>query len=182
MRIEDRFFTDGGLGNNNPSFAIYFHYTGSERVNSTRPTVASADSVPEFSTHGSLDTSRVRFTNIGTGAKAEEVEPGKRDRLAGLIPGFIRKGVFLKQTLAEIAGNSEGNAVIMRQFQHLNEHKFRYERFDANHGVSNIRLDDYKALGEIRQKTNLYLEEPGTKDLLTEVGSAIAADYQPVYE
>lgn len=52
-----------------------------------------------------------------------------------------------------------------------------YERFDASHGVSNIKLDDYKALGQIKTKTELYLEEQETIDLLEQVGSAIATDY-----
>ena len=177
MRIEDRFFSDGGLGNNNPSFAIYFHYTRAERKKSTKPMAASATSAPQFSPHGDLDCSRVRFTNLGTGAKVDEVMPGKRDRLAGLIPGFIRKGVFLKQTLTEIAVNSEEKAEVMRHFQYLNPNIIEYERFDANHGVSNIKLDNYNALGDIREKTEQYLEEQETKELLEEVGSAIANDY-----
>lgn len=177
MRIQDRFFADGGLGNNNPSFAIFFHYTGDERKKSTRAMAASANSAPQFSPHGDLDCSRVRFTNIGTGARDSEVEPGKRDRFASLIPGFIRKGVFLKQTLTEIAVNSEEKAAIMRQFQYINPDIIMYERFDANHGVSNIKLDDHHALGEIREKTGRYLEEQDTKDLLEEVGLSIATDY-----
>lgn len=177
MSIKDRFFADGGLAHNNPSFAIYFHYTHGERKKSTRPTATPATSAPQFSPHHDLDCSHVRFTNIGTGAKVNEVEPGKRDRLAGLIPGIIRKGVFLKQTLTEIAVNSEEKAEVMRHFQYLNPNIIMYERFDASHGVSNIKLDDYNALGEIREKTERYLEEQETKDLLEEVGSAIAIDY-----
>ena len=137
----------------------------------------STESAPQFSHHGELDCSCVRFTNIGTGAKVDEVEPGKRDRLAGMIPSFIRKGVFLKQTLTEIAVNSEEKVVVLRQFQHLNPDRIMYERFDANHGVSNIKLDDYNALGKIREKTEQYLDEQRTRDLLEEVGSAIATDY-----
>lgn len=114
---------------------------------------------------------------IGTGAKVDEVEPGKRDRLAALIPGFIRKGVFLKQALTEIAVNPEGTADMMRTCQSLNPNSVMYERFDANHGVSNIKLDDHNALGVIREKTEQYLDEQETKDLLEEVGSAIATDY-----
>lgn len=146
---------------------------------------ASGTHAPQFSPHGDLDSSRVRFTNIGTGAKVDEVEPGKRDRLAGLIPGMIRKGVFLKQTLTDIAVNSEEKAEIMRHFQYLNPDIIMYERFDANHGVSNIKLDDHNALGDIREKTEQYLEEQETKDLLEEVGLAIATDYlrlQPIQE
>ena len=177
MKINNRYFVDGGLGHNNPSFAIYFHYTAIERKKSTRPMAAPTNSAPHFSPHGDLDCSRVRFTNIGTGAKVNEVEPRKRDLLARLIPGFIRKGVFLKQTLTEIAVNSEEKAEVMRHFQYLNSEIIEYERFDANHGVSNIKLDDHNALGEIREKTEQYLEEQETKDLLNQVGSAIATDY-----
>ena len=65
----------------------------------------------------------------------------------------------------------------MRHFQYLNSDIIMYERFDANHGVSNIKLDDYNALGKVREKTEQYLEEQGTRDLLEEVGSAIATDY-----
>ena len=177
MRIDDRYFADGGLDNNNPSFAIYFHYSQAERKKSTRPKGSSAGPAPEFSPHGDLDCSCVRFTNIGTGAKVDDVEPGKRDRLADLVPGVIRKGVFLKQTLTDIAVSAEKYAEMMRQFQVLNPKHIMYERFDANHGVSNIKLDDYKALGEIREKTGQYLEEQETKDLLEEVGKDIATDY-----
>ena len=181
MKIKDRFFADGGLGNNNPSFAIFFHYMGDQRKKSTRPMTASGALAPRFSPHGHLDCTRSRFTNIGTGAKAEEVEPGKRDRLAGLLPGFIRRGVFLKQTLTEIATNSEGQVYVMRQFEELSPNTIMYERFDANHGVSNIKLDDHKALDKIREKTKRYLEEQGTKDLLDKVGKDIANDYWEIH-
>lgn len=177
MKIQDRFFLDGGLGHNNPSFAILFHYTGGERKKSTRLMAASPASTPQYSPHGDLDCSRVRFTNIGTGAKIDETEPGKREMLAALIPGFIRKVVFVKQTLTEIAVNSEDNADIMRQFQIVNSNTIMYERFNASHGVCNIKLDDHNALGAIRAKTEQYLEEQETKDLLEEVGLAIATDY-----
>ena len=175
MRIKERLFIDGGMGNNNPSYAIYRHYTGLERKKVTR--LAPSDSVPAFSPHGDLDCSRVRFTNIGTGARVEEVEPSKRDWLTALIPSFIRKGKFLKQTLTEVAVDSEEKAEFMGVVQQLNENGFVYARFDANHGVSNIKLDDYKALDKIREKTKLYLEEQKTKDYLEEVGLAIATDY-----
>lgn len=163
MKIEDRYFTDGGLGNNNPSFAIYFHYTANERKKSTRLMAASADSAPPFSSHGDLDCSRVRFTNIGTGAKVDEVEPRNRDRLASLVPGFIRKGVFLKQTLTDIAVESENKAETMREFQYLNPNIIMYQRFDANHGVSNIKLDDHNALGEIRRRRSSILKNKKQK-------------------
>ena len=176
MKIQDRYFADGGLGHNNPSFAIYYHYTGKGRRASTRPRDTS-NSNPDYSPHGDLDCSRVRFTNIGTGAKVDEVESRKRERLAGLIPSVIREIVFLKQTLTDIAVNSTEKVEIMRSFQEVNPDVIMFERFDANHGLSNIKLDAHNALPAIRKKTELYLEEQATKDLLEEVGLAIAKDY-----
>ena len=177
MKIGDKFYVDGGLEHNNPSFAIHYHYMGVERKKSTRPLGSSSSSAPQYSAHDPLDCSRVRFTNIGTGANQDEVEPGKRDRLAGLVPSAIRKGIFLKKTLTEIAVNSARTVETMAMFQYLNPDVIMYERFDANHGVSNIKLDDHRSLGDIKIKTNLYLEEQETKDMLEEVGKAIAIDY-----
>ncbi|MCJ1424732.1 hypothetical protein MMC29_002620 [Sticta canariensis] len=162
VNIGDRFFADGGLAHNNPSFAIYYHYTSEQRKISTQ-TVAGA---PHFSPHGNLDCSRVRFTNIGTGAKADEVEPAKRKRLASLLPGVIKKGKFLKQTLTEIAVDPEEKAAFMRVLQLSQPDAMVYERFNANHGVSSIEFDDHNALGMIREKTEKYLSEQETKDLL----------------
>ena len=176
MRIGDRYFSDGGLAHNNPSFAIYYHYTRSERKKSTGLRTTSTTTAPRFSPHGHLNFSQARFTNIGTGAKAEDIDPGKRGWLGSLVPAIISKGVFLKQTLIDIAVNSEEKAEFMREFQYLNPN-FKYERFDANNGVSNIKLDDYGALDKIEERTMLYLDEQTTKDMLEEVGEAIAQDY-----
>ena len=176
MRIGDRYFSDGGLAHNNPSFAIYYHYTRSQRKKSTGLRTTCTTTAPRFSPHGDLNFSQARFTNIGTGAKAEDIDPGKRGWLASLVPAIISKGVFLKQTLIDIAVNSEEKAEFMREFQYLNPN-FKYERFDANNGVSNIKLDDYGALDKIEERTMQYLDEQTTKDMLEEVGKAIAQDY-----
>ena len=85
--------------------------------------------------------------------------------------------MFLKQTLVEIAMNAEEKAEFMRTISYLNPNVVMYERFDASHGVSNFKLDDYQALDQIKAKTILYLEEQATVDLLEEVGLAIATDY-----
>lgn len=181
MEIGDRLFVDGGLKHNNPSLLIYSHYTGNERKESTTraPRLATQpeSSPPQFSTHGTLDYARVRFTNIGTGAKADEVEPGKREWLAALIPSPIRRGNFLKDTLIEHAVDCEEKAQMMRVIEEGNEN-FIYERFDASHGVSNIKLDNYNALGVLKIKTQLYLDEQGTIDMLAQVARDIATDYR----
>ena len=118
-----------------------------------------------------------RLIRFSLGAKKDEVEPGKRDRLASLLPSFIRTGMFLTKTLKEIAVNSSKTVDIMTIFHDINPNRFMYARSDADQGVSNIKLDNYLALDDLRTKTNLYLEEQGTKDRLEEVGEAIAIDY-----
>ena len=47
----------------------------------------------------------------------------------------------------------------MRVIGSSKESNFMSERFDANHGMSNIKLDNCTALGGIRAKKNLYLKE-----------------------
>ena len=177
MKIQDRFFTDGGLGHNNPSFVIWYHYGGSKRQKSTRQRPA-PPFAPRFSRHGDLDCSRVRFTNIGTGAKLDDAEPRRRKRLTAWLPTAVKHMIFLSQSTIDIAVSSEKEAGIMQSFQSIiDEDVFVFERFSANHGLSNIKLDAYNALQDIRLKTGQYLEEQETKTLLQEVGIAIAKDY-----
>ena len=58
-QIQDRFFADGGLAHNIPSFAKYYHYTCIGQKTSIRQTAAST-SESRFLPHGDLDCSRVR--------------------------------------------------------------------------------------------------------------------------
>lgn len=176
-RIGDRYFADGGLAHNNPSKAILFHYRRIALSKRKKIRTPGASSVPLYSAHGDLDCSFVRFINIGTGAKPSELEPGKQERLKAFIPGAIRQAIFLTQTLKEIAVSSFAEADSMRILETAEHGLLSYERFDANHGVSNVKLDDYRALGDLRTKTNLYLEEQETKDHIEEVATAIATEY-----
>ena len=179
MAIGDRYFADGGLEDNNPSFAVFYHYRRAERKKSTKRTRSTSPTAPAYSPHGDLDFSRVRFTNIGTGTKMNEVEPqtSKRYRLASLVPGAIRHAFFLKQALTEIAVNSGRVVAFMEALGSVDEDNLVYERFDASHGVASIKLDNHRTLPQIRKKTEQYLEEQRTKDLLEEVASGIAHDY-----
>ena len=44
-----------------------------------------------------------------------------------------------------------------------NQNLVIFERFDANHGLSNIKLDTYNARQDIRVKTKRSLKEQETK-------------------
>lgn len=65
----------------------------------------------------------------------------------------------------------------MRVCQHDNQDLITLERFDANHGLSSIKLDAVNVLQDIRIKTGRYLEEQETKALLEEVGMGIASNF-----
>ena len=70
MKIGKKFYVDGGLAHNSPSFDIFYHYMGPERKMSTIPStipLTSSQWAPQYSIHGHLDCTSVRFTNIGTG-------------------------------------------------------------------------------------------------------------------
>ena len=68
-----------------------------------------------------------------------EVEPRKREWLAGLLPRVIKEPVSLKQTLTDFAVNSKESAEGMRVFQELNQDAIMFELFDASHQLSNIK-------------------------------------------
>ena len=178
-KITGRYFIDGGLEHNNPTFAIYYHYSAGLRKGSTKLHDSSAQ--PTFSHHGDLDCSLLRFTNVGTGAKVDEIHTGKRARFASLMPGVIRYGVFLAQALKDIASSSSNTRDAMALMADVDNNDANtgmfYARFDANHGVSKIRLDDHHALESIREKTKLYLAEDDTKASLKAVAWNIASDY-----
>lgn len=134
-------------------------------------------SAPDYSPHPTLDCSHTRFVNIGTGARHDDLGIGKREKLADLVPRIIRRGLFLKTALKEIAVNSQKTVDLMDVAADLNPNVFKYERFDADHGVSDIALDRYDLLNKIREKTNLYLAKQSTQDQIQEVGNEIANDY-----
>ena len=129
--------------------------------------------------HDDLDFSRVRIVNLGTGTKSEELPPRQRDRLAALVPPFIRMSLFLKRTLTEFAVEAENTAGTMRVIARGSSGDIRYERFSADTGVCYIKMDRYKKL-ELEKISNLtrkYLENTAIQARLQQVGKDIARDY-----
>lgn len=160
---------DGGLEYNNPSFTIYDHYNEQNQIYVAR-NIASSH-------HGGLDLSRVRFVNLGTGDKPKDLPPPQRDRLAQLMPGFIRMGVFLKRTLKEFAVNSQKTAKQMETLVRASHGDLIYERFSADNGVCYIKMDNHKALSDIDHLVQNYLDADKTKEKLKRVATEIAKEY-----
>ena len=172
MQIEDRYFVDGGMEYNNPTFAIFEHYTRNSRVQRARQ--SSADVL-----HGNLNITSARFVNIGTGSKTSETPDRRREAFARFIPGFIRTGALLKPTLTECAIESEKTAEIMRCFSALDGTLYLYERFSATNGVCWIKLDAYKKkqMQAMERLTRSFLKTRSTQSSLDRVAREIAEEY-----
>ena len=162
---------------NNPSFAIYDHYSEPDHINSSGRTSSIPVVAPTSAHHNNMDFSRVRIVNLGTGTKSEELQPRQRDRLAAFVPPFIRMTLFLKRTLTEFAVEAENTAGIMRVIARGSSDDMIYERFSADTGVCYIKMDRYKKLEPISDLTRKYLETPAIQDRLVQVGEDIATDY-----
>lgn len=180
VKLGERCFVDGGMEYNNPSYAIQDHYGQENRVQSSKTSIALATPQPTpspTSQHGNLDISRVRYINIGTGTKTDIVPERKRDVLASLVPSVIRTTVFLKETLTQIAVDSEKTADQMRVLQQVSHGDIIYDRFSAGNGVCYFKLDRWADLDKIEALTVKYLAEEDTKASLQQVADVLASEY-----
>ena len=182
QKIGTRYYIDGGMEYNNPSGFIFEHYTEYDLVSAARGRAGNVEKGERGARHAHLDLSRVRFVNLGTGDKPENAPPRKRDVLAELlVPRTIRMGIFLKETLTEIAVKSErvtNDMVTLARVSNADsEFDVRYERFSADNGVCYIKLDKHKELQEIEARTIDYIKHATTQTRLNALGKDIAGDY-----
>lgn len=162
---------------NNPSHAIQNHYGQEIRVRSSKAGRPSAPQLPSAARHGNLDLTRVRYVNIGTGTKTDDLSERKRDVLASLVPSFIRTAIFLKETLTQIAVDSEKTAEVMRTFEAISHGDIIYDRFSAPNGVCFFKLDRWADLKKIEDLTKQYLAFESTKIDLERVAEDLASEY-----
>lgn len=173
-KIGGRYFVDGGMQYNNPSFAIEVHYREKYRTQNVRPLTPSLSSEAH---HNDLDLSRVRYVNIGTGTKPPGVQNRQRDRFASYLPSMIRTMVVLSHTLTQIAVETEKTAEYMRLLAGSSKGDIVYDRFTAGQGVCFVKLDRYRELDKIREYTMEYLQEQNTRDSLQKVAVDIATEH-----
>jgi hypothetical protein len=178
QKINNRYFADGGMEYNNPSFAIFDHYAETIFAESAHRTSFSNLSA-STAAHSSFDFSKVRIVNIGTGTRSKDVHPRRRDALARLVPTPIRMGIFLKTTLTQFAVESEKTANQMRSLAQVSGGVLglKWERFSPTNRICHIKLDKYKQLTQIEVLTREYLDMEDTQRKLRRVGEEIAREY-----
>jgi hypothetical protein len=176
QKIADRSFVDGGLQFNNPSYTIFQHYSRSILVEESQVESAT-ESVPHILSHGELNFMKVRIVNLGTGTKADY--PSSRPSFMTKIMPGARSVTFLTTTAKDIVVDTENAADVMRTIARFNGGclDVKFERFSADNGVGDIKMDGYKYLEEIDRLTRIYLNIPQVKAELKRVGEGIAREY-----
>lgn len=167
---------------NNPSYAIFYHYSEYDRAAGSRRVPPGAGAAPGARRHGNLTFSRTRFVNLGTGTKVDSLLPSReRGILGSFVPGLIRRKDFLLRTLIRIAVNAEEDAKKMQLLAYTSgpgtTFDIKYERFSADTGVCYIELDSYDKLREIQELTRQYLEKEETQNRLRLLADEIATEY-----
>ena len=176
-KIGTRYFVDGGMKYNNPSRALYSHLDLARRIEVSKRTYTSPHTAASGSRHGDLDFSYVRYVNLGTGTQTSASPRRRREAFAKFVPGLIRMAVFLKETLQEIAVESETVADDMADLEYLTKGEIKYIRFSAGNGVCWIKLDKYREISKIEKLTEEYIRDQKTQNNLAKVAFEIARDY-----
>ncbi len=181
QKIAGRSFVDGGMEFNNPSYAIFDHYSQVVRVAESRRTSVATQAGVTVANHGNLNFARVRIVNLGTGTKPPGSNGHPPGILANLTPPAFRMAAFLRKTLTQMAVNSENTAkqmvALARVSRNSDSCEVRYARFSADNGVCYIKLDKFNKLERITALTQEYLASPAIQRALQSLAEDIAKDY-----
>jgi hypothetical protein len=95
-----------------------------------------------------------------------------------IMPG-ARNATFLTNIFREIVGDTEGVVDFMTTIDRIRGgcSDVKYERFSANNGVGDIKMDGYKDLDKIDKLTRDYLSILEVKAELKRVGEGIAREH-----
>ena len=167
-----RYFSDGGVETNNPTWTIHKHYNAIAKTQIAQP----SQQTPQVPRHGDLEFNRIRYINLGTGTKTNELQR-RRDKVASAVPGMIRMGVFLKETLTQVAVEAEKDADHMRITAAESGGRIKFERYSADNGVCFIKLYEHGKLDEIQELTEEYLSKPTVQESMTRVAGEMADEW-----
>jgi hypothetical protein len=176
QEIANRSFVDGGLQFNNPSHAIFQHYSQSILVKGSQ-TKSATESVPHAPSHDKLNFTKVRIINLGTGTKAD-ASSTRPSFMTRIMPG-ARNVTFLANIFRETVVDAELVADTMTSIARIRGGypDVKYERFSADNGVAGIKMDGYKDLDKIEKWTQNYLDTLKVEIELKRVGEEIAREY-----
>jgi hypothetical protein len=159
LGVPERFFIDGAFYYNNPSFAVYGHYTD-----------------PDMK--APLESTSLRFINIGTGSAQENSkEPASLPRRLGRR---ARKRLTGARNLFRAVKQSIVDAELA--YYHLkitarNNSNLEVYRFSSQNDVHKIKLDAHKRMNEIDRLTGEYLANPAVQSELDHVAKALADEF-----
>jgi hypothetical protein len=167
MKIENRWFIDGGVGSNNPSYEIYYHYA------------PIGGNTPFEPSHAGLPFTRTRCINIGTGTQPQNATVLRRSKFVSLLPESVRDAVEDLYIIKDVVVEAEKTAEFMRTLFGTTEARENHEfvRFSANTGVAQVKMYKYRKLDYIRIKTEDYIKEEATAEALIKTAKLIAEDY-----
>lgn len=186
----DRFFADGAIGFNNPSFAVHDHYRVAQCIQGAlqaqqfhRVTWKPARgfqgvrATRGVNYHGNLDYDSVRYINLGTGTDLEELdaEPGPAVHARG--PTIFKTGGQIFEALKNEALSSEQTAATMESIAITSHGDIKWLRFSADTGISSIEIDKYQQIQEMEMKTKEYLQTDKVRSSMRQVAKEIAEEY-----
>jgi hypothetical protein len=156
----ERLFVDGAFEYNNPSFAVYGHYTD-----------------PDMK--APLEPARLRFINIGTGSAPEKpidnASPPRRlgHRARNRLTSPLNLFRAVKQSLVDTEMPYYHLKITAR-----NNSKLELYRFSSRNDMYKVKLDAHRKLDEIERLTREYLAEPGVQAELDKVAQVLADDFK----
>ena len=139
VEIDGRRFVDGALGANNP----------------VREVAAEAKHIWCYEDGADLMSKVKCFVSIGTG------HPGKKpinNKLFG----------FASETLVRLATDTEQEATLFAEDWRVAYEEKRYFRFNVQHGLQDVGLEEYTQRGTILTATDSYLKEQAQDTGVTE--------------
>jgi hypothetical protein len=160
LGVPQRFFIDGAFYYNNPSFAVYGHYTD-----------------PDMK--APLESTRLRFINIGTGSAPENSK--ENASLPRRLGRRARKRLTGARNLFRAVKKSIVDAELA--YYHLkitarNNSNLEVYRFSSRNDVYKMKLDAHKRLDEIDRLTREYLSDPKVQGELDQVAKALAGEFR----
>jgi hypothetical protein len=160
LGVPQRFFIDGAFYYNNPSFAVYGHYTD-----------------PDMK--APLESTRLRFINIGTGSAPENSK--ENASLPRRLGRRARKRLTSARNLFRAVKQSIVDAELA--YYHLkitarNNSNLEVYRFSSRNDVYKMKLDAHKRLDEIDRLTREYLSDPKVQGELDQVAKALAGEFR----